>query len=848
MVNLSWSDPGTGGSVGYQFIDIYDVLETPSSPVEDPRFNTNPEPYFKTVEIAPSDMNMASSRSLTHYNVFRKAEGSTSFTLYDSASASTSYADAGVANYMQYHYYVTAVYNEGESGSSNTAMGVPGMVVETVLPLHEDFHAMSGPLPGDWSSEGADVFDWSTGDAEDASGATFTFPYHGEFVYINNDSSTYANPSSPATLVTPFFRHENVVQAAYLKFETYVLQSSSYYGSFDVMVRNSYGPWTTVASLSSTSDGWETIMLDVSDHVVGHNYVQVGFRYHEDYYYYRSGWGIDNVKIGLEPGPDNLMAHGSPGAIQLNWGMALSSVQDPGGSPAGFDENNRPVYLSAPNCEVCEPVDVNRIPEILFGASFDFDEPTQFVEYDAVLDTTTLLSNDLPTNWDKVYTDANSSGSFDAGDPAWVEYNWNPTQLDFDQWIISNSFDASGDTSVVLMFDEYLDDFDDYLYPDAHDTAAAHISYDDGVTWTTVWELADSSWSGPFGPEGYWTRHVIPVDGAGTAQMKVAFSFRGGNSYNIDYFHVDNIFVLDEIPQDQYDVFNVYRDGEMLVEDHEYTSFTDVGVSYGEQHCYQVQPKHLPFPDGDIVVTGLSNIACAAPGNQAPTAPTLLSPADNDTIMINVDANGNYVDQNNNVGVSFSWEGSTDADEHELMYYFVFGGEFEMIPFDLGATALLSFEVPYNVLVPAMASIGETVISGNWAIGVTDSIPIYQPVPFELVVSDERFLVIDAGYALSVDEGLLPEVFALHQNFPNPFNPITTIRYDVPEQSHVLMEIYNVLGQRVAVVVNGIHDPGFHAVRWNGTNMYGNSLSSGMYFYHIQAGDFRSIKKLILVK
>ena len=371
VVNLSWSAPGTGGSVGYQFIDIHDVLETPSSPVEDPRFNTNPEPYFKTVEIEPSSMGMASSRSLTHYNVFRKAGGSTSFALHDSASASTSYADASVTNYMQYHYYVTAVYNEGESGSSNTAMGVPGMVVEAVLPLHEDFYAMNGSLPGDWSTEGADVFDWSTGDAENASGATFTFPYHGEFVYINNDSSTYDNPRPPATLVTPFFRHENVVQAAYLKFETYVLKTSTYNGSFDVMVRNSYGPWTTVESLSSATDGWETVMIDVSDHVVGNNYVQVGFRYNEDYYYYRSGWGIDDVKIGLEPGPDNLMAHGSPGTIQLNWGMPLSSVQDPGGSPVGFDENNRPVYLSAPDCEVCEPVDVNRIPEIRFGASFD---------------------------------------------------------------------------------------------------------------------------------------------------------------------------------------------------------------------------------------------------------------------------------------------------------------------------------------------------------------------------------------------------------------------------------------------------------------------------------------------
>ena len=848
VVNLSWSAPGTGGSVGYQFIDIHDVLETPPSPVEDPRFNTNPEPYFKTVEIEPSNMNMASSRSLAHYNVFRKAEGSTSFALYDSSSASTSYADAGVINYMQYHYYVTAVYNEGESGSSNTVMGVPGVVVEAVLPFHEDFYAMDGSLPGDWSSEGADVFDWSTGDAENASGATFTFPYHGEFAYINNDSSTYANPSSPATLVTPFFRHENVVQAAYLKFETYVLKTSTYNGSFDVMVRNSYGPWTTVESLSSATDGWETVMIDVSDHVVGNNYVQVGFRYHEDYYLYRSGWGIDDVKIGLEPGPENLMAHGNPGTIQLNWGMPLSSAQDPGGTPAGFDENNRPVYLNAPDCEVCEPVDVNRIPEVRFGASFDYDEPTQFVEYDAVLDSTTDLSSDEPTNWDKAYTDANSSGSFDAGDPGWVRYYWSPTQTDFDQWIISDSFDATGDTSVVLMFDEYLDDYPNSSYPDARDTAAAHISYDDGATWTTVWELAEEDTSTPFGPEGYWSRHVIPVDGAGTAQMKVAFSFRGDNSYNIDYFHVDNIYVLDEIPEDHYDVFNVYRDGEMLVENHEYTSFADVGVSYGEEHCYRVQAKHVPYPDGMTVVTDLSNVACAAPGNQVPTVPTLLSPADNDTIMINVDATGNYVDQNNNVGVSFSWEGSSDADGHELMYYFVFGGELEMIPVDIAATALLSFEVPYNVLVPAMASIGENVVSGEWAIGVTDSIPIYQPVPFEFIVTEGRHLVIDAGYALSVDEGLLPEVFALHQNYPNPFNPVTTIRYDVPEQSLVRMEIYNVLGQKVAVVVNGIQDPGFHAVRWNGTNMYGNPLSSGMYFYHIQAGDFRSIKKLILVK
>ena len=91
-----------------------------------------------------------------------------------------------------------------------------------------------------------------------------------------------------------------------MNFETYVLKSSNSWGDFEVVVRNSYGPWTTVGSLSSATDGWESVMFDVSDHVVGHNYVQIGFRYHEGYYYYRSGWGIDDVKIGLEPGPGNL--------------------------------------------------------------------------------------------------------------------------------------------------------------------------------------------------------------------------------------------------------------------------------------------------------------------------------------------------------------------------------------------------------------------------------------------------------------------------------------------------------------------------------------------------------------
>jgi len=112
-----------------------------------------------------------------------------------------------------------------------------------------------------------------------------------------------------------------------------------------------------------------------------------------------------------------------------------------------------------------------------------------------------------------------------------------------------------------------------------------------------------------------------------------------------------------------------------------------------------------------------------------------------------------------------------------------------------------------------------------------------------------RTITFDIGYMLNNDsEALLPDVFALHQNYPNPFNPVTTIRFDVPEESRVRIDIYNVMGQKVAAVVDAHYQPGFHAVNWGGMTTSGSALSSGMYFYRIQADKFTAVKKLILVK
>lgn len=89
----------------------------------------------------------------------------------------------------------------------------------------------------------------------------------------------------------------------------------------------------------------------------------------------------------------------------------------------------------------------------------------------------------------------------------------------------------------------------------------------------------------------------------------------------------------------------------------------------------------------------------------------------------------------------------------------------------------------------------------------------------------------------------IPAEFSLSQNFPNPFNPTTTIRYGIPEKSTVKLEIFNVLGQRIATLVNEQQQPAFYTVTWDAS-----SLSTGIYFYRLQAGGFVQTKKLLLMK
>ncbi|MGC9363690.1 MAG: lamin tail domain-containing protein [Fidelibacterota bacterium] len=97
-------------------------------------------------------------------------------------------------------------------------------------------------------------------------------------------------------------------------------------------------------------------------------------------------------------------------------------------------------------------------------------------------------------------------------------------------------------------------------------------------------------------------------------------------------------------------------------------------------------------------------------------------------------------------------------------------------------------------------------------------------------------------------EDALPKVFALHKNYPNPFNPVTTINYDLPKDANVRIVIYDVMGREVRTLVNRHQKAGYRTLQWNALDNRGLPVSSGFYFYVMDAGNFHKTEKMLLLK
>jgi len=110
-----------------------------------------------------------------------------------------------------------------------------------------------------------------------------------------------------------------------------------------------------------------------------------------------------------------------------------------------------------------------------------------------------------------------------------------------------------------------------------------------------------------------------------------------------------------------------------------------------------------------------------------------------------------------------------------------------------------------------------------------------------------EFMIFDASGIMMTKQFIFsytgPKEFKLEQNYPNPFNPTTTIQYQLPQDARVTLKVYDILGSEVTTLVNEEQEAGYKEVQFNG-----NGIASGMYVYRLQAGDFVSTKKMMLLK
>lgn len=190
--------------------------------------------------------------------------------------------------------------------------------------------------------------------------------------------------------------------------------------------------------------------------------------------------------------------------------------------------------------------------------------------------------------------------------------------------------------------------------------------------------------------------------------------------------------------------------------------------------------------------------------------------------------------------LTFSWETSTDPDGQPVSYAFVLEDEADRYIFrDTTAT---SASVPYADIVAVMDDLelpgGATFWWSIWALSGSDSVEAING-PFSLTLN--RTLAVEDG-------SHLPQIFALHQNFPNPFNPVTTLRFEMPAHTRVTLTVYDIRGREVTRLVDGYLGAGYNKVVWNSTDQSGRPVPSGIYFARIVTPEYTHTIKMSLIK
>ena len=188
------------------------------------------------------------------------------------------------------------------------------------------------------------------------------------------------------------------------------------------------------------------------------------------------------------------------------------------------------------------------------------------------------------------------------------------------------------------------------------------------------------------------------------------------------------------------------------------------------------------------------------------------------------------------------WSESKDVDDEGIDYlvYAKIGVYEKELIYDTTSTKLaISYQEIVENVFNGAPNHGATVV---FSVSATDRIDTLD------VSGSDRVMYVNQYQYLSIENEGIPDAFVLHDNYPNPFNPTTQIRFDLPTNDNVNLTIYNMLGQKVKVFsINNI-SAGYHQITWDATNDIGDPVSAGVYLYQLQTSEFVKTKKMILLK
>jgi len=179
-------------------------------------------------------------------------------------------------------------------------------------------------------------------------------------------------------------------------------------------------------------------------------------------------------------------------------------------------------------------------------------------------------------------------------------------------------------------------------------------------------------------------------------------------------------------------------------------------------------------------------------------------------------------------------------------YYEFTYGKVSLIVFDKDGESLPADSA---VIFNAYFDISPEAAEGEAGVTIPGVTAVSDDLEYDTVtVTNGSILIVPISVEEEECAELLPERYSLQQNYPNPFNPTTQIKFALPRASHAIIEIFNVLGQRVTKLVDKQLPAGYYEFSWNGTDGTGGEVSSAVYFYRLRAGDFVQTRKMVLLK